>query len=109
MESVSARAGRIVVINDDEDFLALMYDLLTDVGDYEVSLRHDSERAYLFVKEQRPDLVILDIRMQGIDIGWSILKSLTLDPETAPIPVIICTALVPEIEAQRPLLDRRGV
>jgi CheY-like chemotaxis protein len=109
MESAPVRAGRIVVINDDEDFLALMYELLTDVGDYEVVLRRDADRAYHFVKDQRPDLVILDIRMQGVDVGWSILESLTLDPDTASIPVIMCTAAIPEVMAQRPLLNRHGV
>src|SRR4051812_15786604 len=109
MATTAMRPGRIVIINDDRDFLDLMQTLLSEAEGYEVLVRYDSDRAYQFVKDQLPDLVILDIRMQGVDTGWSILKSLTLDPVTKPIPKIICSAAVPQIMAQKELLDRQGI
>jgi CheY-like chemotaxis protein len=42
-------------------------------------------------KSLRPDLVLLDIMMPGID-GWETLTRLKRDPETSGIPVIIFTA-----------------
>ena len=61
------------------------------------------------VKEQRPDLVILDIRIGGEERGWQILQLLTLDPDTLPIPVIVCSAAIDDLQAHQPLLDKYGV
>src|SRR5688572_29184715 len=90
----SRSPARIVVVNDDTDFLTLMSDLLTDIGGYEVSICREGHNAYQFVKEQAPDLVILDIRIDGQEMGWTILECLTLDPATRPIPLIVCSAAI---------------
>lgn len=100
---------RIVVINDDTVFLNLMSDLLSEVEGYEVRVCREGSRAYTFVKEQRPDLVILDIRIDGQEAGWSILECLTLDPETSPIPLIVCSAAIRDLQAHQMLLDRYGI
>jgi len=60
------RAGwpaRIAVINDDTAFLDLMRDLLETEGGYEAVICREWEDAHAFVKDQRPALVILDIRI----------------------------------------------
>lgn len=101
--------ARIVVINDDTDFLTLMSDLLADVEGYDVRVCREGNRAYQFVKEQQPDLVILDIRIEGQETGWTILECLTLDPETKPIPVIVCSAAVRELQAHQAQLDHYGI
>ena len=57
--------ARIALINDDTTFLDLMRDLLEASEGYDVLICKEGDNAYLFVKEQRPDLVVLDIRMEG--------------------------------------------
>src|SRR5919199_5098538 len=84
--------GRLAVIDDDTAFLQLMHDLLEDEEQFEIIVCREWDNAYEFVKEQRPDLVILDIRIGGEERGWQILQMLTLDPQTLPIPVIVCSA-----------------
>jgi CheY-like chemotaxis protein len=81
----------IAVVNDDTDFLALMYELLTGEG-YRCVICKESDEVYARVKEERPDLVILDIRMGAPEAGWTILELLRLDPTTAHLPVIVCSA-----------------
>ena len=103
------RRARIVVINDDTDFLTLMSELLTEVGEYDVEVCREGDRAYQFVKEKRPDLVILDIRIEGQERGWAILECLTLDPVTNPIPLIVCSAAIRELQAHQEMLDRYGI
>ena len=83
----------IAVVNDDIDFIDAIKILLTEFGDYKVSVIHEGEKAYQMLKKTPPDLVILDIRMDTPHRGWSILDLLKLDPKTTPIPVIVCTAL----------------
>jgi CheY-like chemotaxis protein len=99
----------IALINDDTTFLTLMHDLLEDTEGYEVMYCKESDGAYQFVKDHRPDLVILDIRMGGEEAGWNILELLTLDPETKPIPVIVCSAAVRQLHDHAVLLEQYGV
>ena len=100
---------RLVVINDDPTFLELMDELLEELEGYEVLLRKEGDHAYEFVKENGPDLVILDVRIEGQEKGWQILELLPLDPETRPIPVIVCSAAVKDLQTQEPRLRRQGV
>jgi CheY-like chemotaxis protein len=100
---------RIALINDDTTFLTLMHDLLEESEGYEVMFCKESDGAYHFVKETRPDLVVLDIRMGGEEAGWNILELLTLDPKTRPIPVIVCSAAVRQLHDNAVLLEQYGV
>jgi CheY-like chemotaxis protein len=63
-----------------------------------------SSEAYEFVKEQRPDLVLLDIRMETPEAGWIVLELLTLDPQTRDIPMIICSAAIGDLQEHEGLL-----
>jgi CheY-like chemotaxis protein len=101
--------GRIALINDDTVFLDLMHELLQDEEGYEVLICREWDNAYQFVKDHRPDLVILDIRIGGEEHGWTILNLLTLDPETRPLPVIVCSAAIQSLHEHQPWLDRFGV
>ena len=100
---------QIAVINDDTVFLDLMHELLQDEEGYEVLICREWENAYQFVKDHHPDLVILDIRIGGEERGWTILNLLTLDPDTRPIPVIVCSAAVQSLHEHQPWLNRFGV
>ena len=101
--------GRLAVINDDTVFLDLMHELLQDEEGYEVLICREWDNAYQVVKDHRPDLVILDIRIGGEERGWTILNLLTLDPATRPIPVIVCSAAIQSLHEHQEWLDRFGV
>jgi len=99
---------KIVVIDDDDAFLRLMEDLLGSEG-YDVRTRQAWLQAYEFVKAERPDLVILDVVLGGEDRGWSVLDLLLLDPETRPVPVIICSASLAALRERAEILQRHGI
>ena len=101
--------GRLAVIDDDTAFLQLMHDLLEDEEQFEVSICREWDNAYEFVKQQRPDLVILDIRIGGEERGWTILNLLTLDPSTRPIPVIVCSAAIQSLHEHQSWLDKFSI
>jgi CheY-like chemotaxis protein len=109
MEQMTHAGARIVVINDDTDFLTLMTELLTEIGEYNVQICREGNNAYQFVRDQLPDLVILDIRIEGQDLGWAILECVTLDPTTRPIPMIVCSAAIRELQSHEELLERYGI
>ncbi len=103
------RRARIAVINDDTLFLELMHDLLEEEGGYEVLICREWDNAHQYVKDHRPDLLLLDIRIGGEERGWTILNLLTLDPATRPIPVIVCSAAIQSLDAHQALLSRFGI
>ena len=106
---MAAVRARIALINDDTTFLGLMQELLESIEGHEVLVCKESDQAYEFVKQQQPDLVLLDIRMGHQETGWTILELLTLDPATRPIPLIVCSAAITELHAHEPLLRKFAI
>jgi DNA-binding response OmpR family regulator len=80
---------RILVVDDEEDVQILIRRILVDAG-YEVDSAGDGEAALERIEERRPDLVVLDLMMPGLD-GWGVLQSLRKRPD--PPPVVVVTAL----------------
>src|SRR5690349_9925901 len=98
------RRGRIALINDDTTFLALMRELLEASEGYEVLVCTQWQDTHGFVKREQPDLVILDVVMGGEEPGWRILELLTLDPQTRPIPLLVCSAAIRSLQDHQTLL-----
>jgi len=85
------RARRVLVIDDDEVLLEVFREVLTRAG-FEVEVaRHGFLAGYL-VGHARPDAVILDILMPGLD-GYEVLALMRRRPEARGIPVLACTSL----------------
>jgi DNA-binding NtrC family response regulator len=99
---------RIAVVDDDRDYLGLIADMFAD-RDWEIVTCHESLGAFTLLRDSRPDLVILDIRMETAQSGWDILTFLQLHPATHEIPVIICTASVDEVRSQEAWLRKHGI
>jgi CheY-like chemotaxis protein len=89
--------ARIAVIDDDMVFVDLMHDLLANGEGYEVVSSSQWIQGYEFIKDTRPDLVILDLMMGREQTGWAVLQLLQEDPSTAHIPVILCSAAEPAL------------
>jgi CheY-like chemotaxis protein len=88
---------RIAVIDDDAVFVDLMHDLLGDAEGYDVVSSCHWTQSLEFIRENQPDLVILDLMMGREQTGWAVLQMLAEDPETAHIPVILCSAAAPAL------------
>jgi CheY-like chemotaxis protein len=103
------RRARVAVVNDDTVFLDLMRELLEQEENYEVLICKEWDGAYQFIRDTRPDLIIQDIRIGGEEHGWTILNLLTLDPETRPIPVIVCSAAIQSLHEHQEWLTQYGI
>jgi DNA-binding response OmpR family regulator len=77
----------VLVVDDDHKILRLLRIELTAQG-FAVSMAERGEEALQLIQRQRPDLVVLDIILPGMD-GLSVLKALR---ETSGVPVILLTA-----------------
>ena len=80
-----SEARRVMVVDDDEEIVE-MTRLILESGGYRVIPALSGEEALKAVSSARPDLILLDINMPGMD-GWEILKLLKVDDETQGIPV----------------------
>ena len=85
--------GVIVIVDDKPTNLGVLFDFLTDSG-FKVLVAQDGESALQKVEyaRPRPDLILLDIMMPGID-GFETCRRLKANPSTRDIPVIFMTAL----------------
>ena len=79
---------KILVIDDDEDFLVVLEDGLRMDPRYDVLTVQDGYAALLAVQRELPDLVILDIRMPG-PTGFEVCLALRQDPRTSRIKILI--------------------
>jgi DNA-binding response OmpR family regulator len=87
----------ILVIDDRAHLLALLRMILEDER-YQVSVLQEGRGAVEHIRENPPDLVILDLKLADAS-GLDILESLRAQEATADIPVIVYTAAVMEAEA----------
>jgi len=80
-----------ILIVDDEKHLVSLVSLHMRLSGYEVLVASDGEKALALAKEEKPDLVILDLMLPKID-GWEVCKRLRKESRIGDIPVIMLTA-----------------
>jgi DNA-binding response OmpR family regulator len=79
-----------LVIDDEQDILALCGITLTHAG-HEVLEACDADEGMRLAREERPDLILLDVMLPRRD-GFSLLEQLVATAATAEIPVVMLTA-----------------
>jgi len=107
MKSESIPQKSIVVVNDSPDLLELAQLLFEDEG-YDVKVAQVGTGAFELIRQSRPDLVVLDVRLPDVS-GWDILQAMRLNPETENIPVLMCSAAVGEMRQLEEQLSAAGV
>lgn len=81
----------ILIIDDDGDTISL-YQRYLQGQDYVLQVAQSGDQAQALIAGGVPDLILLDVLMPRED-GWDILQRLRAAPETASIPVVICSVL----------------
>ncbi len=89
-------SGRILVVDDVPTNRVLLKAKLSKAY-YDVIVADSGEAAVQMVREQQPDMVLLDVLMPGMD-GFSVCELLKQDPETAHVPIIMMTSLDPSAQ-----------
>jgi DNA-binding response OmpR family regulator len=83
--------AKILLIEDDKFLRELMARKLLTLN-YDVSVAVDGEEGLQKIKGEKPDLVLLDLILPGIN-GFEVLEKAKSDPNTVAIPVIILSNL----------------
>lgn len=82
-----------VIVVEDDGLLAKMYIKLLSFENHEVVVVDNGETAIETIKEQLPDIVLMDVMMPKMN-GLQALEQLKKDPKTAHIPVVVMSNLV---------------
>ena len=98
---------RILVADDDAGSLGLFRDIFEPEG-YAVTTCKVADDALRRMREARPDLLILDVRMPGRE-DWYLLGRVRADPALAGIPSLVCSAAVDEIGRHEARLRDAGL
>jgi two-component system, cell cycle response regulator DivK len=90
---------RILVVEDQEDNRQIIRDMLT-ATDYELTEAANGEEALAAVARERPDLILMDIQLPGID-GYEATRRIKADPSLNSIPIIAVTSYALSGEEQK--------
>ena len=81
---------RILVVEDHEDNRQILRVLLGSAG-YQMIEAHDGETALTTAASERPDLILMDIQLPGLD-GYEATRRIKADPALRGIPIIAVTS-----------------
>jgi PAS domain S-box-containing protein len=98
--------GKVLVVDDDRDTRDLLQTALEQRG-FSVVLTSSGKRALTLARQERPNLILLDLKLPGMD-GYEVLQRLKNMSETAEIPVVIITGSLTDEELKNQKLLSLG-
>lgn len=90
----------ILCVDDEQDILEIVQIALVDVGGYKVSVCNNGAQALARAEEEKPDLLMLDYMMPGMD-GAELMAELRKKPSLADVPILFMTARVQPNEVEK--------
>ncbi|MCD6034409.1 MAG: divK [Rickettsiales bacterium] len=91
--------AKIAIVEDNELNLKLFRDLLNAEG-YSIVETPDGMVAYDLIKNEKPDLILMDIQLQGRS-GFEVIRDVKADESLKHIPIIAVTAFAMKDDQQR--------
>jgi len=97
---VKSEEIKTILIIEDEDDIRIFATRVLELEGYRVVGAGNGGDGLKLLREQRIDLVLLDLRLPGID-GWSVMEQMKSEPRLSKIPVLVFTASVGEAARER--------
>lgn len=91
-----------VLIVDDEPNIVLSLEFLLGRSGFSVASASDADAALAAAREQRPDVVLLDIMLPGMD-GYELCQALRELPGLEQVPILMLTARGREVDREKGL------
>jgi two-component system, cell cycle response regulator DivK len=82
--------SKILVVEDQEDNRRILRDLLGAQG-FDMVEAHDGPSAHPTAAAEKPDLILMDIQLPGLD-GYEATRRIKADPALSAIPIIVVTS-----------------
>jgi len=84
--------SKILVVDDDPDITEAITTVLESVDEYNVRTARDGLECIQAIKEDAPDLLILDLLMPRMD-GFAVVRDLRVKPRFRKLPIMILTSV----------------
>jgi CheY-like chemotaxis protein len=88
---VGVKSKSVLIVDDDPDARAVLRDIVSMMGLGTIEAP-DGKQALNLIKQEQPDLIILDLMMPQMD-GFSVINVLQSDSKLRHIPVVVMTAV----------------
>ncbi len=98
---------KILIIDDEENFCNLVKKNIEQTGEFEVHIATNGNDGIMLARELKPDLILLDIVMPGID-GADVISEIRNDGSIKDTPIVFLTAIVREEEVSSQPSFTRG-
>jgi CheY-like chemotaxis protein len=82
---------RVLLVDDDEVFVEAVSAVLETR--YQIETAHNGTEALQKIREDPPDVVVLDVMMDNLSEGFDVARSLKSNSQTKEIPIIMLTAV----------------
>ncbi len=89
---------KILIAEDEPDIHEMMVFMLRREG-FEVFIAEDGEEAYTLARAEKPDLILMDVRMPHVD-GYAATRRIKADPDLLHIPVLFVSVRTTPSEKQ---------
>ena len=90
------RLAKILIVDDNKDYLFVMETFLKRNG-FDTVTAEDGQNGLDSIELEKPDLIILDIMMEGLFSGFELAKKLRTDPALKAIPVLGASGIGEEL------------
>ena len=86
---IDIQTAKVLVVDDEPEITEIVQTFLADAG-YQVKVENSSTRALQVARQFKPDIILLDIMMPGLD-GYDVCRDIKSDPEFSHTPIIFLT------------------
>jgi len=90
---------KIIIIDDNKDYLFTMQTFLERNG-FEVQTANDGKTGLELVKNEMPDLILLDVMMESLYSGFEVYRQLRADESLKTIPIIGVSGMADELNVK---------
>ncbi len=94
-----AEEAYILIVDDDPDILDNIITVL-ETQPYRLGTARDGKKCMEMMKDQVPDLLILDLLMPRMD-GWGVIRAMRSEPRYANVPIMILTTVIEDASRRR--------
>jgi CheY-like chemotaxis protein len=89
----------ILIVDDDPDILDGIL-MILESQDYQLRTARDGVECLNQIRQEQPDLLILDLLMPRMD-GWGVIREVRKDPQYAGMPIMILTTVIEDASRRR--------
>jgi two-component system alkaline phosphatase synthesis response regulator PhoP len=89
----------ILIVDDDPDILDNIV-IVLETQPYRLATAQDGKKCMAMIKEEIPDLLILDLLMPRMD-GWGVIREMRSEPRFANVPIMVLTTVIEDASRRR--------